>query len=122
MMLKELVDCFFSAHNVEQQRALWTDEELLNASLRLEQPIESPKPAVSLDEYLTSLIAAEDGVSPETVTVEYIREQREHRFYPSTRYNIGSSYGGYDGTGLKFLTQEEFEALDQRLDAELAKI
>lgn len=83
---------------------------------------EYPNHAYSLDDLLRKLIAAQEGIDPEQVTVEYIRKQRERRFYPSTRYSIGSKYGGYDSTGLIFLTREELEAIERRVDAELAKL
>lgn len=34
----------------------------------------------SLEDYLNRLIAEKDGIKPEEVTVEYIRQQREKRF------------------------------------------
>ncbi len=67
------------------------------------------------------LIARREGVRPEDVTVEYIRLQRELRLYPTTRYNLSGTMGGYDPTGLLFLTRNEFDASERRVDAELAE-
>lgn len=69
-----------------------------------------------LEVLITRLIAEQEGIPEEKVTVEYIREQREKRFYPNTRYNIGSDYGGYDAVGLKFSTIQELLDLESRAD------
>lgn len=76
----------------------------------------------SLNDVLTHLISEQDGVPPEKVTVEYIREQREKRIYRTARYNIGSDYGGYGTEGLQFLTHEELDAIEQRSVAMMKEI
>jgi hypothetical protein len=70
----------------------------------------------SLDDFLVRRIAEEEGVSPDEITVEYIHEQRKKRYYPTTRYNIGSDYSGYIHTGLRFLTGQEIEEIKKRAD------
>jgi len=59
---------------------------------------------VSLDEYLTNLIAEMDGVRPGDVTVAYIHEQREKRIYPTARYDCPPN--------LTSLTRNELEELE----------
>ena len=58
-----------------------------------------------LETLLRHLIAAQDGIRPEEVTIDYIQGRREKLFYPHTRYNMDSKYGGYDSRRLKFLTR-----------------
>ena len=43
---------------------------------------------LSLDEYLSHLIAEVDGVKPEEVTIAYILKQRQKRFYPKDRNRL----------------------------------
>jgi hypothetical protein len=69
---------------------------------------------VSLDEYLTNLIAEMDGVRPEAVTVEYIHEQREKRIYPTARYDCSPL--------LISLTREEFGVLEEWVDRKIKEI
>jgi len=69
-----------------------------------------------LDAYVTKMIASREGVKPENVSVRYIHEQREQHIYKTKRYDVGSSYGGYDVTGLKVLTGMELEAMEIRAD------
>jgi hypothetical protein len=76
----------------------------------------------SLEELLQELIAVQDGIRPEDVTVDYIQHQREKRFYPSTRYDIDSKYGGYDSRRMRFLSRDEFDSISDRVDAELARL
>ena len=68
----------------------------------------------TLDGLLTHIIAEKDGVSEAEVTVEYIRQQRSKRFYPTTKYNIGSSYGGYNHGQLESLNRQEIDRLIER--------
>ena len=83
---------------------------------------ENPRtPSESLRQYLRRRIAELDGVSPEEVTPEYIRKQREKRIYPKLKFDISSDYGGYSGEGRTFLTGEELDALDQEVDDIIAK-
>jgi len=70
----------------------------------------------NLDSVFTRLIAEKEGIQPDKVTVAYIHAQREKRFYPKTRYNIGTEYSGYNTTGLKILTSNEFDEIEDRVD------
>jgi len=71
-----------------------------------------------LEDLFNGLIAEKDGIQKSEVTVEYIKKQREKKFYPTTRYNIGTDYGGYDHTGLKFMTRQEIDNLIKREETE----
>jgi len=51
----------------------------------------------NIETYLTRLISEADGVRPEEVTVEYIRQQREKRIYPDTRFEP-TDYGLFSFT------------------------
>ena len=62
----------------------------------------------SLDSYLTRKIVEMDGVEPEDVTVEYIRQQREKKIYPNTRYDVPE--------GLISLTRNEWNRLEAHVD------
>lgn len=75
----------------------------------------------SLAELLIQLIAEQDGVAPETVTEQYVLKQLQERVYPSARLNIGSKYGGYDGTGLTFRTREELTKMVEQSETKLTK-
>lgn len=74
------------------------------------------RPEESLDSIFTRLIAAKDNVDQKEVTVEYIRQQREKLIYPNVRYNVGSTYGGYDHDGLLFLTRNELKDIGELID------
>ena len=69
----------------------------------------------TLEQYLTRLIAAHEGIQPSQVTLEYIRNQREKLVYPDTRYDTCSNYGGYRNDGLEVLTRSEVEQLEQEM-------
>jgi hypothetical protein len=77
---------------------------------------------VHLEELLQELIAAQDGVRPQDVTVDYIQNQREKRFYPNTRNDGDSKYGGYNSRRLRFLSRNEFDAISEKVAAELASL
>jgi hypothetical protein len=79
------------------------------------------QPRQSLDEYLTCLIAIHDRVPPARVTVEYIRNERAKRVYPTARYDNGTRYGGYSTTGLTFRTMKERQAIATEVDRRLAE-
>ena len=70
----------------------------------------------ALDYHLKCLIAEKEGIKPEEVTTDYILEQRRTRLYKTTRYDIGSDYGGYDLTGLKVYTGNELDDLEKQAD------
>ena len=70
----------------------------------------------TLEDRFNRIIAKLDNISEQDVTVEYIRQQREKIIYPTTRFDSGSEYGGYDGKGLKFLTRNEFDELERKVN------
>lgn len=70
----------------------------------------------SLAQLLNRLIAEKDRITPEQVTVAYIRHQREKLFYGSSRYNISSSYGGHSLIGLTSLTRNESDRITKIID------
>ena len=102
------------------------DDSLIELSRKFSSPPPaSLVPDVDLDQYLRQLIAAHDGTTPDRVDIQYRRERRIRDFYPTARYidgagAQGSSYGGYDATGLLYLTLEEHEKLSAELDRRLA--
>jgi hypothetical protein len=69
-----------------------------------------------LDYRIKCMIADRQGIKPEDVTTSYIREQREKQLYKTTRYDIGSEYGGYDLTGLKVFTGNELDDIEKHAD------
>ena len=70
---------------------------------------------VDLDRIFRERIAELDGVKPEEVTVEYIRQQREKRIYPDARFNIYSSYV-CGGIGLAHFTRNELNRVERGVD------
>jgi hypothetical protein len=68
------------------------------------------------EEWLTCLIAENDKVPLDMVTVGYIEEQRQKRFYGSTRYNIGSSFGGHNLTGLLSLPKNKLDEIEKTIN------
>jgi len=76
--------------------------------------------AESLDDFLKRIIAEQDGITPEEVTPEYIRKRQQAEWYKRLRYEIGSDYGGYETSGLKFYTQEELDEMEKRVDDKFA--
>ena len=69
----------------------------------------------SLDEKLTRLICEHEGISPDELTIDYIHKQREKRFYPNTRYDLDSIYGGYSTIGLKVYTLNELNEIKNQV-------
>lgn len=103
------------------------DEELLQLSRRFSAlPPERLVPAIDLETYLVQLIAHHDRVSEDAINADYIRQRREHDIYPDAVYldlngYEGSSYGGYDGTGLEHQTRREHDEQSSRLDEQLSR-
>ena len=64
-----------------------------------------------LAQFFCALIAARDDVPVEEVTLDYIREQREKRVYPTARYEVHSTYGGAQQHDLRQLTRQEVEKI-----------
>lgn len=75
-----------------------------------------------LKAFFDDLIAKQDGVRAEDVGVEYVRERRKEPWYKRIRFDIGGDYGGYEVHGLKFYTEEEFEEMERRVDAQFAAL
>jgi hypothetical protein len=67
----------------------------------------------NLDVFFTNLVAKKDSVPSDTVTSDYILKQRQKLIYPRATLDRGSDYGGYEGTGLKFRSQDEFNQLEK---------
>jgi len=78
--------------------------------------------SLSLEQMLKTLIANRERIMPEQVTLEYIREQRRHRFYRVTRYNIDSPSGGYSTIGLDVFTCEELNHIQRQIDEEIGNL
>jgi hypothetical protein len=76
----------------------------------------------SLETLLQELIAAQDDVRPEDVTLDYIRSQREKRFYPTVRYETDSRYGGYDSRRLRSLSRNELDEVADQVTRRLKEV
>ena len=70
----------------------------------------------NLVELFTRLIAEHDHIRHEEVTLEYIENRRRSDIYPTTHYNIHSSFGGYDTTGLATLTRNEIDTIVEKIN------
>lgn len=110
---------FFLKNKAAQSVDVWPDQRLEEAVRKFAESL-ATKPEADLGKYLRSLIATEDKIRPEDVTVGYIHCQRKKHLYPTTRYNVGSSYGGYNEGGLQFMTQIEFDTLTASVDQRMA--
>ena len=75
-----------------------------------------------LEQWITRLIADREGIEPREVTLDYIQREREKRFYPRSRYAVGTDYGGYNAHGLEVLTREEIAAIEEEVDAALNEL
>lgn len=56
----------------------------------------------ALEDKLDALIAKQDNVRPQDVTLDYIRRNREEK--PTDNYDFSTQYGGYNKRGGKVLT------------------
>jgi hypothetical protein len=72
-----------------------------------------------LEEWITILIADREGIPPSEVTLEYIQQQREQRFYPIARYAIGTEYGGYNSHALEVLSRAQLSAIEREVKTAL---
>ena len=79
-----------------------------------------------LSEFFVRKIAETEGVAPERVTPEYIKNRRA-ALRGDIRLNTSSNYGGYSTEGLRVLSNEERDSLlkwleedDHRITSELA--
>jgi hypothetical protein len=59
----------------------------------------------ALEKKLDSLIAEQDHIRPEEVTLEYIRHKRDEN--PNTGYDFSTRYGGYNRRGKRVLTSSQ---------------
>lgn len=75
-----------------------------------------------MEEFLNQLIARTEGIRPEDVTSEYMRLQREWRFYPDMRYDIGSDPGMLNIQPPKFLTEHEMDAVEEHVERKLREL
>lgn len=64
----------------------------------------------TFEKKLDDLIAKQDHVSPNEVTLEYIRSRRESDIYPKANFNFNTKYGGYNRTRLRVLTPARIKA------------
>lgn len=77
----------------------------------------------TLEALLTRKIAKMDGVPEAEVTAEYIRQQREIRFYPTVHYKtLEESYGGKNYRHLVSLSRNEIAELLRRADEPLSRL
>ena len=76
----------------------------------------------SLGDFFRRLIGERDNVTPDNVDLEYIRRRRSEPWYKRIRFNIGSDYGGYEVSGLRFYTEEEFEKIEEQVDEKFLKL
>jgi len=67
-----------------------------------------------LEEKLKGLIAKDEGVTPDKVTLEFVREKRTEEIYPCERFSSTTKYGGYHTTGLRLLTRQQIRAIGEK--------
>lgn len=74
----------------------------------------------NLERFVVRLIAEQENVEPDDVTLDYIRRQRDNNVYPKMRFERSSQYGGYivhddfvnySRDEIKRLVKESFEGL-----------
>jgi len=70
----------------------------------------------SLEEILNELISDIDNVPIEKITSQYILKKREELVYSKNTYNSEADIGGYDTTGLTFMTEKEFSEEKEKAD------
>ena len=81
---------------------------------------EVPKPKSKLESLCQHLIALEEGLPDEEITLEHTRRVRQEKIDPVTRYCRGSAYGGYSSEGLIFLTLNEYKQVESSIDKIMA--
>jgi len=70
--------------------------------------------AGAFEKLLNKLIAAHEGIKPEDVTLEYIREQRRRRIYPDAHYDSED--------GLASLSLRELDLLEEYVDQRMKQL
>ena len=78
--------------------------------------------AKNLEDLFNILIAEEQHVNKEDVTVEFIMRQREKSIYPDTRFKSESGYGGYVNLGLASFTGNELKEIEVLVDGIMKRI
>jgi hypothetical protein len=68
----------------------------------------------SLEETLKAFIARDFRMSPQEVTPEFIRKWRRGKLYNKSRLEFRSYYGGYRGSRLRNLSQEQIDSNRKR--------
>ncbi len=62
----------------------------------------------TLEKKLDALIAQQDHIQPEDVTLEHIREQRDKSLeYANAKYDFSTRYGGYVRASARLLTPSQ---------------
>jgi hypothetical protein len=75
----------------------------------------------TLEKELNELIARQEDVRPDQVTLELIRDKREAEVYPNAPVNLSMPHGGFTVRAPRFLTHPEGEALIREGTRLLAK-
>ncbi len=79
---------------------------------------ETQKPKFDLERKLRELIAEQFGISPDEVTMEFIRQKRAELYArPDYRFIFYCELGGYDDVGLKVRNFSEIEAEAEEAEA-----
>jgi hypothetical protein len=72
-----------------------------------------------LEKTLDELIAKVAGVSPDQVTLDFIRRKREEN--PEPRYDFNTRYGGYNAAGSRVVSPRELKRTEEKARAFLAQ-
>ena len=75
----------------------------------------------AIEKRLREMIAADAGISPDEVTVEYIEAQRTERFYAKGAFLKESIFGGYHPERLQVLSLDEVAANHRQAETFLAR-
>lgn len=67
---------------------------------------------MDLERTFTNLIAENEGIKPEDITIEWIEGQRKNNLYPNARFNIGGYSGSYNLIGLFSLTRRKMDEIE----------
>jgi hypothetical protein len=92
----------------------YNDERFLETDFARHAPIIREMRVSVLEERLTSLLAEELGVPPETVTPAFVQRWREEHIYPHVTFDFSTRYGGYNPVRTIVPTREEIEENSKR--------